>query len=252
MFSWLRVTVMMTAYLHISIAKSWQVRGLPWLFRWYKICLQCRRLGFDPGVSKIPWRREWLHTPVFLPRDFHGLRQLIWDTVHGVTKSWMWLTSFLCRLLLPSHFSRVWLCDPTDSSPPGSPIPGIRWARTLEWVAISFSNAWKWKVKVKSLSRVWLFATPWTTAYEAPLSMGFSRQEYWRIPEFQLFSLCWFYICTYLIDYLWGWWLYLFYTIICLILFLYLEIYYWLVIPKGRNRQIAGKGACLLCLGWCM
>jgi len=71
------------------------------------------------------------------------------------------------------------LCDPIDSSPPGSAIPGILQARTLEWVAISFSNAWKGKVKVKSLSRVQLFATPWTAAHQAPLSMGFSRQEYW-------------------------------------------------------------------------
>ena len=71
------------------------------------------------------------------------------------------------------------LCDPIDGSPPGSPVPGILQARTLEWVAFSFSNAWKWKVKVKSLSRVRLLATPWTTAYQAPLSMGFSRQEYW-------------------------------------------------------------------------
>ena len=71
------------------------------------------------------------------------------------------------------------LCDPIDGSPPGSPAPGILQARTLEWVAISFSNAWKWKGKVKSLSRVWLLATPWTAAYQAPLSMGFSRQEYW-------------------------------------------------------------------------
>jgi len=71
------------------------------------------------------------------------------------------------------------LCDPIDGSPPGFPIPGILQARTLEWVAISFSNAGKWKVKVKSLSRVRLFATPWTAAYQAPLPMGFSRQEYW-------------------------------------------------------------------------
>ena len=71
------------------------------------------------------------------------------------------------------------LCDSIDSSPPGSPVPGILQARTLEWVAISFSNAWKWKVKVKSLSRVWLLATPWTAAYQAPLSMGLSRQGYW-------------------------------------------------------------------------
>ena len=71
------------------------------------------------------------------------------------------------------------LCDPIDSSPPGSPFPGILKARTLEWVAISSSNAWKWKVKVKSLSRVRLLATPWTAAYQAPPSMGFSRQKYW-------------------------------------------------------------------------
>ena len=71
------------------------------------------------------------------------------------------------------------LCDPRDGSPPGSPVPGILQARTLERVAISFSNAWKWKVKVKSLSRVQLLVTPWTAAYQAPPSMGFSRQEYW-------------------------------------------------------------------------
>ena len=71
------------------------------------------------------------------------------------------------------------LCDPIDGSPPGSPVPGILQARTLEWVAISFSNAWKWRMKVKSLSNVWLLATPWTAAYQAPPPVGFSRQEYW-------------------------------------------------------------------------
>ena len=70
------------------------------------------------------------------------------------------------------------LCDPIDGSPPGSAIPGILQARTLEWVAIFFSNAWKWKVKVKSLSHVRLFEIPWTAAYQVPLSMEFSRQEY--------------------------------------------------------------------------
>ena len=76
------------------------------------------------------------------------------------------------------------LCDPIGSSPPGSLIPGILQARTLEWVAISFSNAWTWKLKVKSLSRVWLFMTPWNSAYQAPPSVGFSRQEYWsRVPS---------------------------------------------------------------------
>ena len=72
------------------------------------------------------------------------------------------------------------LCDLIDGSPPGSPVPGILQARTLEWVAISFSNARKWKVKVESLSRVQLLATSWTVAYQVPPSIGFPRQEYWR------------------------------------------------------------------------
>ena len=71
------------------------------------------------------------------------------------------------------------LWDPRDGSPPGSPAHGILQTRTLEWVAISLCNAWKWKVKVKSLSHVRLLATPWTAAYQAPPSMGFARQEYW-------------------------------------------------------------------------
>ena len=71
------------------------------------------------------------------------------------------------------------LCDPIDGGPPGSPVPEILQARTLEWVAISFSNVWKGKVEVKPLSRVRLFATPWSAAHQAPPSMGFSRQEYW-------------------------------------------------------------------------
>ena len=95
------------------------------------------------------------------------------------------------------------LCDPMDGSPPGSPVPGILQARSLEWVAISFSNAWKWKVKVKSLSHVRLVATPWTAAYQAPPSMGFSSQEYWSgVP---LPSLgCYLNLCnTQLITSLW-------------------------------------------------
>ena len=71
------------------------------------------------------------------------------------------------------------LCDPIDGSPPGSPVPGILQARTPEWVAISFSNAWKWKVKVKSLSHVRFLVTPWTVVHQAPPSMGFSKREYW-------------------------------------------------------------------------
>ena len=88
--------------------------------------------------------------------------------------------SYDCKVYAAKSFqSCPTLCDPIDGSPPGSPVPGILQARTREWVAISFSNAWKWKVKVKSLNRVQLFATPRTAAYQAPPSIGFSRQEYW-------------------------------------------------------------------------
>ena len=91
------------------------------------------------------------------------------------------------------------LCDLVDDSLPGSPIPGILQARILEWVAISFSNAWKWKVKVKSLSRVQLLVTPRTAAHQAPPSLGFSRQEYWSgVPSpFPLSLLQWAIITTF-------------------------------------------------------
>ena len=100
------------------------------------------------------------------------------------TKSiWYVINILLLLLLLLSLQSCPTLCDPIDQSPPGFPVPGILQARTLEWVAISFSNAWKWKVKVKSLSHVRLLATPWIVAHQTPpsmgFSMGFSRQEYW-------------------------------------------------------------------------
>ena len=86
------------------------------------------------------------------------LLNLAWDLSAAAAKSLQ-----LCPIL----------CDPMDGSPPGSPVPGILQTRALEWVAISFSNAWKWKVKVKSLSHAGLCATPWTAAYQAPLSMDF-------------------------------------------------------------------------------
>ena len=92
---------------------------------------------------------------------------------------WKWLLAFhLCAAAAAAAAAKLLqscptLCDPIDGSPPGSPVPGILQARTLEWVAISFSNAWKWKVKVKSLSRVRLFMTPWTAAYQAPRPWDF-------------------------------------------------------------------------------
>ena len=111
------------------------------------------------------------------PKTFFSVRDRWWDLC-WLVKTGRWAAAAAKSLqLCPT------LCDPIDGSPPGSPIPGILQARTLEWVAISFSSAWKWKVKVKSLNHVWLLAIPWTAAYQAPPSMGFSRQEYWsRVP----------------------------------------------------------------------
>ena len=98
--------------------------------------------------------------------------------------SWPLLTNSLlpsrtAAAAVKSLQSCLTLCNPIDGSLPGCPVPGILQARKLEWVAISFSNAWKWKVKGKSLSHVRLSVTPWTAAYQAPPSMGVSRQEYW-------------------------------------------------------------------------
>ena len=108
-----------------------------------------------------------------------GLGHHIFGWVPGSLLTSEWDAAVAAAAAAKSHQSCLTLCDPIDGSPPGSPVPGILQARTLEWVAISFSSAWKWKVKVKSLSCVWLFTTPWTVAYQAPLSMGFPRQEYW-------------------------------------------------------------------------
>ena len=104
----------------------------------------------------------------------------------GWSSSWQCILMYLISIITFQHAAAAakllqpcpTLCDPIDGSPPGSPVPGILQARILEWVAISFSSAWKWKVKVKLLSHV-RPATPWTGAYQAPPSMGFSRQEYW-------------------------------------------------------------------------
>ena len=103
-------------------------------------------------------------------------------TTWAIGKAWICLdlpAAAAAAAAVKSLQSCPTLCNPIDGSPPGSPVPGILQARTLEWAAISFSNAWKWKVKVKSFSRVQLLATPWTAAYQASPSMGFSRQEYW-------------------------------------------------------------------------
>ena len=109
-------------------------------------------------------------TPVFFPGKSHGQRSVVGYYPQGPKRVGCNLATAAAAKSLQSCLI---LCDPIDGSPPGSPVPGILQARTLEQVAISFSNAWKWKVKVKSLSRVRLLATPWTTAYQAPPSVGF-------------------------------------------------------------------------------
>ena len=136
------------------------------------------------------WRQRCIYAKLVTLVTFTGKQNMINCCCCSVAKSCLTIwDSMACGLLcLPlspmlcyanSLQSCLTLCDPIDGSPPGSPVPGILQARTLEWVAISFSNTWKWKVKVKSPSRVRLLATPWTAAYQAPPSMGFSRQEYW-------------------------------------------------------------------------
>ena len=178
------------------------------------------RVGHDWVTSLslftfMHWRRQWQPTPVFLPGESQGWRSLVgcclWgrtesDTTEATKKQQLeldmeqqtgsksgqeYVKAVYCRAAYLTYMqnavaaakslqSCLTLCKPIDGNPPGSVIPGILQARTLEWVAISFSNAGKWKVKEKSLSRVWLFTTLWTTAYQAPPSMGFPRQEYWN------------------------------------------------------------------------
>ena len=127
---------------------------LTWLL--FLHCLSClyKILLTHQGLSSLKMYLEFILTKTHI--------QATWISVSAAAK------------LLKSCPT---LCDPIDGSPPGSPVPGILQARTLEWVAISFSNAWKRKVKVKSLSPVRLLTTPWTAAYQAPPSMGFARQE---------------------------------------------------------------------------
>ena len=109
-----------------------------------------------------PYSNLWKET-------FYALR----CNVTGKTQHHLWTAAAKSLQSCPT------VCDPRDSSPPGSTVPGILQARTLEWVCHYLLQCMKVKVKVKSLSRVWLLATPWTAAYQAPPSMGFSGQEYW-------------------------------------------------------------------------
>ena len=126
----------------------------------------------NKSTLRMRWPKYWSFSFSISPsNEYSGL---IWFRM-----DWLDFLAGAAAAAAKSLQSCPTLCDPIDGSPPGSPIPGILQTRTLEWVANSFSNAWKWKGKVKSFSRVWLFATPWTAAYQALPSMGFSRQESW-------------------------------------------------------------------------
>ena len=131
----------------------------------------------NPGPGRLPPRQphSWFFSLLMCYMKLIDLWILTHSSISKINPTWSWYAAAAKSLQ-----SCLTLCDPIDGSPSGSPVPGILQARTLEWVVISFSNAWKWKVKVKSLSPVWLLATRWTAAYQAPPSMGFSRQEYWN------------------------------------------------------------------------
>ena len=157
-----------------------QVLGSPWSgFSHYRLqyhLLSCSACVFETYPCFCVYQ---LFIPFFLLSHIPLYHSFL--SVHQLRDIWVYPVQFwiMTAAAAKSLQSCPTLCGPIDGSPPGSPIPGILQARVLEWVAISFSNAWKWKVKVKSLSHVRLLATSWTAAYQAPLSMGFSRQEYW-------------------------------------------------------------------------
>ena len=171
------------------------------LFTHWTTWKPCMRVFSNELALYIRWPKYWSFSFNISPSNAHSrlisFRSDWFDllTMQGTLKSLLQHHSSKASILQCSAFFMVQLlsvhaaakslqscstlCDPIDSSPPSSSVPGILQARTLEWVAISFSNAWKWKVKVKSFSHIRLLAAPWTAAHQAPLPMGFSRQEYW-------------------------------------------------------------------------
>ena len=162
-----------------------------WNLSSWKPCIGCHNLHWPfatgHGSARVMQWISWVLHMLF-PTQLWGRQTPYFPLVVGITHlshivNWPPPPLLSC-LLVQCHAAKSLqscptLCDPIDSSPPGSPVPGILQARTLEWVAISFSSAWKWKVTVKSLSRVRLCATPWTATHQAPPSVGSSRQEYW-------------------------------------------------------------------------
>ena len=164
-------------HMHVLVCWFWKAS---WVIGWFRRALsEARKWGmWIPSEGAFQGER-WAGTKVLRPEYT--------CTKTKLCKLWVCLMSIYslhsCYSSAATAAAKsLRLCptlyDPIDGSPPASPIPGILQAKTLKWVAISFSNAWKWQVKVKSLNRVWLLVTPWTAAYQAPLSMGPSRQKY--------------------------------------------------------------------------
>ena len=160
----------------------------------------------QPGLAELYWhvgcQKLMLVFPSFMVLRYLQAEQgnMIWSFPHPCRHHFLqesgglsFLSVHECGLVAAAAAKSLQscptLCKPRDDSPPGSPVPGILQARTLECIAISFSNAWKWKEKVELFSHLQLLATPWTAAHQAPPSMGFSRQEYWSgVPLFLQWS----------------------------------------------------------------
>ena len=160
--SWSKLKVLLPQVDHVPCSVQGCILPVTFLNPHQSKC-QLFVVSYEPPLSFLLWGK----TPLFFSMNF-------WfpQSIHPI------------RLHLGSAYMPVkslqscpTLCDPIVGSPPGSPVPGILQARTLEWVAIPFPNAWKWKVKMKSLSRVWLFTTPWTAAYQAPRPGDFPGQS---------------------------------------------------------------------------
>ena len=147
---------------------------------WLKVVVGVKEINLRHSEDNFSGKRHFLFWATFF-YAFSVKESLNWKQTEMLGRCWgnhgLWCQT--ATAAAESLQSCPTLCDRIDGSPPGSPVPESLQARTLEWVAISFSSAWKWKVKVKSLSRAQLLATPWTAAYQAPPSMGFSKQEYW-------------------------------------------------------------------------
>ena len=170
-----KVAVVITLY---HIVPAWMLNCFSHVWLFVTLCTVTHQAPLSMGFSRWEY---WSRLPL-IPSDLPdpGIEPvaptLQADSITEPQGKPIWYNAAAAAESLQSCPT---LYDPIDRSPPGSPVPGILQTRTLEWAAISFSNAWKWKVKVKLLSRVRLFSTPWAAAYQAPPSMGFSRQEYW-------------------------------------------------------------------------